>query len=103
MKANLKILLFMSAQIVGLVKFLFLIQSNLWYLVPFLGCCIGIWYSLSAFIFIVKNAAKLKKLENVIQNFVYLCQRKGLRKDDSRWKEFMDKFSVSPEDFKRNF
>lgn len=102
MKKIIKLVMFVVALVVSFIKFLVLIKTNLWYLIPFLGTGIGLWYTFSIFFFLVKNVDKLIKLEGVLINLAYYFKKKGFDQDDPRVKEFMRIFSMKHEDFKRN-
>jgi len=97
-----KFILFLIALLVGLVKFLFLIKSNLLYLIPFIGCAIGLWWLLRGFISLIKNADKLTKLVNTLNNIYYLLSRK-VNLDDPRLNEFFDTLALPPQEFKRKY
>ena len=102
MKYILMVILYMIALAVGMAETLSLTQVSLWYIVPFLGGCIGTWYSAIIILFILNNAKQLKKMSHIILNASYVLQKK-VNAGDSRVQEFIQALSMDHEVFKKRF
>jgi len=97
-----KFILFFISVLVGLFKFLFLIKSNLLYIIPFTGCCIGLLWLLKLIIILVKNLPIVQDVSNMLMNLAYLMTNK-INPDDPRVVEFFTQLTLPPKDFKKKY
>lgn len=103
MKDFLKVVLVFLGLLIGSVTFLILSMKNLFFIIPFLGCAMGAWYIAKLFIFIFQNHEHLSKMFNIVLNIIYSFSKSGIRSNDPRLEEFIERYSVDPKVFEKNY
>jgi hypothetical protein len=68
-------------------------------ILPFVGCLIGLYYSLRLAIMLVKNANHLMTLYNMLQNTLFVLEVKQAQ-NPYAGKEFARELALSPQEFR---
>ena len=69
------------------------------FIVPSIGCYIGLWFSLKLAIFLVKNVDQLRLGLNIFQNVMTLFKMQ-IEQGSAKSLEMLTKLSLPPEKFK---
>lgn len=102
MKDVLKVGLVFLGLLFGGAALIFLSMKNFLFIIPCLGCFIGLWYLLKLFVFIFQNLDELRKNINFILNIGHSILKSGINFNDPRFKEFVERYSVDPKEFEGN-
>jgi len=97
----LRFFLVFVGMVVGAVKFAFLINVSFLYIVPFLGCLIGVWYAFRLIKWCIVNHEKLKKMDNFIKNILYAINHSFTNM--GRAEQLILRLSIPHEEFKKQF
>lgn len=98
-----KFILLLVGIVAGAVEFLFLIKTNLWYLFPFAGCCVGIWYALRFIVGVIKNHNQIIRLANAMQNLSYVIKKEANSIGEVQLKRFTQIITMEPGEFQKRY